>query len=476
MADSPIALSPLRRWRWLLFAGGILLAGLLAALTLDFAAPKLGKAVLSQAAKLQGLKLEAEDFRFNLLRGLLLTRVTASGEVAGSWLEVRVERLWCQHRWLPLFVGRVVLDELVLEQPEIEVRPSRAGSKAPTSGVGGGGSGAASGGTAGSPGRLALDFALGRLTVRDGAFTLARTAPPLRVRGITVELTDLATDATTAWLVGLRAQGELAAAEVSGPLPQAHAVTGRVRVQAGHLRVEELHYPTANGPLVAELDVNWNQDPYRYTLTARGEPINTNLLLGAEARGGLGPGRLRLQINGDGKTGSHCQGAGTLEVEGGELPQLVVLAAIEQLLTGRQVIGSAYAPFTLDFKVRGSRIELEPCAIRAGDLVLEMGGHLEVGGPLALTAELTVPREGIVVEELPKEMLEALTDEKGRLHLPLVVRGPPENPQVEFDRRGWRRMAEQRLRHEIREKVGQRIRKWFGGKDGKGAKGKAGGP
>ncbi len=246
------------------------------------------------------------------------------------------------------------------------------------------------------------------------------------------------------------------------PSRRAENARGRIHLADGHLKIEDFLFPTASGRLVVgELDVDFNSDPYVYALTAQGDPLNTNVILGAATDSGFGPASLNLAVTGDGSEDGHLAGGGSITVVDGELPVMPVLSSLEQLVTGTRLIGSSYDGFEIRFRIGDGRLEIEPFEIRVGELQLAFGGSVELAGGLALATALRMPREGAEALDIPKEVIEALTDKDGRVNLPIAVGGSQESPQVEFDRSGWGRMARGRVESEVKKELGKMLGELF---------------
>lgn len=385
---------------------------------------------------------------------------------SGANLTARADRLLLEHRLLPLLGGRVAVDQIILERPVVELVSSEEESVAPTSGGELGDEGGEAPAEEEGP---ALALAIDRFAIVDGTLTLRSVEPgaeeeTTEIRGLDLELSDIAVDPEAASLLqGLTAAGEIAADEVVAGTVRAEKVRGDVRLAGGHLVIEDLDLPTAQRPLrVRELDADLNVDPYTYSLAVAGEPLDTNLILGASEDGGFGLGRLSLEVTGDGSDDGRLAGAGTLSFAAGEMPGMPVLAAIERLFQGTEVIGAGYEPFEIRFRIAGDRLEIDPFEIVMGQLALSLEGRIGLEGPLSLHAALSSPRQGIEVAEIPKEVLEALTDAEGRLNLPILISGSPEIPAIDFDRSGWSRMTQRRIESEVKKELSRELGKALG--------------
>lgn len=461
----------------LLAALVVLVAAAIVALTRDYDSPELGRALLARAGHEAGLDVKAEGFRLNLLRGLKLENVEVTSRTPGAGFHARADRLVFTHRLGPLLRGQVRIDEIVLERPAVELVSQAEVRVAPPSGAPPPSAEPAPpepSSTEPPAGEAGLDLSVSRFAIVDGSLVVknagaaegdAAAEGTTEIRGLDFELRDIALDPAAPSVVqGLTATGEIAADEVVTAATRATDARGKVRVEGGHVRIEDFQLPTAQGRLVVgRLDVDLNADPYGYELTLAGDPLNTNLLLGAGDDGGLGPGNLDLGLSGDGSENGHLAGQGTLAFAAGRLPALPVLSAIQKIV-GSTIVGAGYEPFEVHFAVRGDHLAIEPFRIVSGELELELSGTVGFAGALALDSVLRAPREGVEAVEVPKEVVEALTDAEGRVNLPIIIRGSQESPKVAFDRSGWGKMARKRVESEAKKEIGKKLGKLFGKK------------
>src|SRR6185369_9462882 len=109
----------------LLVGGGLIAALLVVALAVlllvDFDSPSLGKAVLEQVSAQTGLKIEADGFRLNLVRGLRMDGVRVTSVSPSGKLTLQAKGFLAEHRLLPLLRGRVKIDRIVIYEPRIEL-------------------------------------------------------------------------------------------------------------------------------------------------------------------------------------------------------------------------------------------------------------------------------------------------------------------------------------------------------------------
>src|SRR4051794_7097795 len=86
-----------------LLAGGGLAAALMVValavlLLVDFDSPQLGKAVLERVSAQTGLKIEADAFRLNLVRGLRMEGVRVASQSPSGKLTLQAKGFLAEHR------------------------------------------------------------------------------------------------------------------------------------------------------------------------------------------------------------------------------------------------------------------------------------------------------------------------------------------------------------------------------------------
>jgi hypothetical protein len=455
-------------------ASVLLLVGVLLAATMTWRSPRLGAAVLGKVGELGGIEVEATDFRLALLRGLELRGVTARADLENGRLEATMDRMLLEHQLLPLLRRQVVVDRLVLEKPELRLvaagttttrvaRGDETGSAAAGAGARADGAAAvdAADGAAPDGAGRRVDVELAQVVVEDGSLLVrdeSRDATLVDLRGLDLELRDLRLDpAAAAAVVGLRADGTLAAESLALETLRAEDIEGTVELRDGHVWLRDLEVPANLGRFrVAELDVDLTSDPYRFAVGVTGDPLDTQVMLGA-AGGTLGTARLQLLTRGGLGESLDLDGSGTLSLELGRLPDHPVLAGLERLLPKLPVVGALYEPFEIRFRLDGEDIVAQLFQIAAGELRLEAEGVIGLDHSLDLRFVARAPRALLESPEVPKEVLEALTDAEGLVALPIVVQGSREAPEVRFDESQWGRLLRNRVRQELEREVGKRL-------------------
>jgi hypothetical protein len=461
----------------LLVGGGLVAALVVSALAVllfvDFDSPRLGKAVLDQVSAQTGLKIEADGFRLNVVRGLRMEGVRVASESPSGRLTLQAKGFLAEHRLLPLLQGRVRIDRIVIYEPRIElVTPPKQALRrgalprphweekppaAPTTNQ----TNQESGAQAPSGPALAVDgirLQGGTLATR----TEGAPAPDVEIRGLDVDLRDLALDDAPTAIQGLRAAGDLRTGEILLGGVKATAGSGRLRLADGHFILENFGLKLPQGRfLLSQLDADLNRDPFAYRLALSVDPLDTNAVLAAGPDGGFGPGVVHFTATGSGSETLDMTGEGTLALAGGRLPGSPLFNAIETVLGRADLKGSAYQPATIPFQIRADRLHLSPFEVRTSLLALGISGWADLAGPIDLKVAVRAPRDAVALARVPPRVLD-LVDNGGWVTVPLRVLGTPQSPSVTADGDALREMGGQAVRTVVRQQVEKGVSRLLG--------------
>ena len=451
----------------------VLLALVLAVLFfVDFDSPRLGKALLDQVSAQTGLHVEADGFRLNLLRGVRLDGVRFTTESPSGRLTVKAAGFLAEHRLLPLLKGQVQIDRIVLYEPHIElVTPAEeaptAAKALPTPAPVSASANPSQNGDGGSTKKPVL--AVDRIRLRNGTLAIRTEgvqAPDVEIRGLDVELRDLALDDAPTPLQGLHAGGDLRTGEILVGGLRATEGSGKLRLAAGHFLLEEFGLKLPQGRfLLGQFDADLNQDPLAYSLNLRVDPLDTNAVLAAGPGGGFGPGVLSFAATGIGTETRDLTGEGTLALAEGRLPGSPVFTAIETVLGRAALKGSAYQPVAIPFQIRKDRVHVAPFELRTSLLALGISGWADLNGPLDLRIAVRAPRDAVALARVPPAVLD-LVDNGGWVTVPLRVTGTPEIPHVTADGEALgeqgRTAARKAVEQQVEKGIGRVLGKWFG--------------
>ncbi len=444
------------------------LAALLAiALFVEFDAPRLGQRILDSAGESAGIEVQAEGFRFTLRRGIVLENVIATTQFPGGTVVTTLDRVVLEHRLVPLLLGEVVVDRLLLENPVIEV----INDEAP----------AASSPTAARTAvplphlrrvSLAQDeasektagraIAVHSASIVDGTLLLSTAGrePTTRVHDLDVELNDIVIDPRASSVaVGLSARGHIDVGEVHVAQRIATGDRALLTADGGLFTVTGLALTIDEGRLdLNELVVDLNPDPYTYRTSLSGNDIDLNSLLGVEESDALGLASIEMDAAGAGAETASIIGNGRIHLAAGRIPDIPALDQVRELL-GLQLAGLRYEPTTIEFALGNDRVEVSPFEIVSETLRLQATGSLGIDGRLDGRSHVLVPRDAIDLGnwqgDFSDGLVEALTDEEGWVSIPLLINGTVEEPSVRPD--------SEALFAALQESAGRGLGKWLQG-------------
>ncbi len=442
----------------LVAAGGFLLLR-------DWDSPKLGRAVLAKVGDSTGIHIEAESFKLNVFKGLVLRDVRGTAPGAGGTLTFSLDELVFEHRLMPLFSGTVSIDRVVVDTPQLEFvsaassTSSPAGAAVPSTQSAGpkatteqapARADVPTGSDAGASNGLMLDVRLVR--IERGSMIVRQADGPeqLNVDGLTFEMTDLRLDPSRTGIGAVSARGTLSVDTVQADAQTFTDLAGAFELADARFAVPELRLSMASGTVTADTTIDFNPVPLTYALHATSQQ-DLNVLVGTP--GGLGPATARFDARGTGPDAAGVSATGTIELAPGQFPASPLFTRVDQAL-GKPVLSNApYEATTLSFRLSGNRLTLEPFRLTTPSARLDLSGDVVLDGPLDMSVALATPREGLSVEGTSASVLDVLADNEGWVPVPLAISGTLEDPRVRPDGRALASMASAGAKREATEKA-----------------------
>ena len=410
----------------------------------DWDSPELGRKVLGEVSAAAGVDIEAEGFRLNLLRGLVLSNVRVSSETEGRKLDIALDRLVFEHRLAPLLGGTVAVDRIVLEKPAIEVAETGKGGPATpppaeTEGEPGGGS--------------AFSVEIREIHIADGTVVMKNKAgeEKTRIESLDLEMSDVRFDPSRSSLAALSGKGDLSVAEMRFDTLQLTETEGSFELADAVFVVPELSFSMPHGKFVTEARFDFNPVPAAYELKGRGEPLDLNGMMGA--REGFGPGTLQLDANGKGPETKDLKADGRLQIAEGRFPAVSMFSQIDEALGKKVVEGASYKATEAKVRVAGNRVTLEPFRLETESARLDLKGRMDLEGPIDLVLSIATPREGLNVEGASAVTLDLLADDEGWVPVPMTITGTLEEPKVRPDLKALASQAGRGVKREATEKA-----------------------
>lgn len=441
----------------------LVVAGFL--LTKDYDSPELGQKLLNEVGTATGVEMTATGFRFNLFKGVELDNVTASSSTPGRELDFTLDQLVFEHRIMPLLSGTVAIDRVVLEHPQFELveTPSQAEPATPAEQAEPTESTIPA---ADGDGGFALDVK--QILVRDGSIVMRNTdtGSENRVVGLDFTMENLQFDPTAESLAAISAGGELTVEAVNAGALALVDVESRFQLASAVFDLSELVFTTTHAKFAANANVDFNPVPFAYTMTATGEPLDLNGMVGATD--GFGPASVQLDADGEGADTKDVGATGGLKLAAGVFPDVDILSGIDQALGKQVVVGAEYEATELSFVLENNVMRLAPFRFTSEFARLDLDGTVDLTGPIDLGLSVATPREGIEIEGATSTVLDVMSDDAGWVPIPMSITGTLEKAKVRPDAKALMAQAGQGAKREVTEKateaVGEALGGLFGGR------------
>ncbi len=432
-------------------------------LTKDYDSPELGQRLLDEVGKATGVTMTATGFRFNLFQGVELDHVTASSSTPGRELDFTLDQLVFEHRIAPLLSGTVAIDRVVLDHPQFELveTPSEAEPAAEADSA----ETTSSGDVATTPtdGEGVLALEVRQILVRDGSVVMrnSESGSETRLEGLDFTMENLQFDPTAESLAAISAEGELTIAQINLDTVALSELESRFRLASSVFDLSELVFTTTHGEFAANANVDFNPIPFNYTMTATGDPLDLNGMVGATE--GFGPANVQLDADGEGADTRDVGATGGLKLAAGVFPDVDVFSGIDQALGKQVVVGAPYEATELSFVLENNVIRLAPFRFTSEFARLDLDGTISLLGPIDLGLSVATPREGIVIEGATATVLDVLSDDAGWVPVPMSITGTMEKAKVRPDAKELMAQAGRGAKREVKEAATEALGDALGG-------------
>jgi hypothetical protein len=423
---------------------GIFIVGLLAAavvvylmVTLD---PEvLGQKLIQQINQQGGLQIQAESFQISPFQGLYIENAHVEGKLASGDVTSDIARVVVDYQLLPILKGEVIVDQIVVEQPELVVVSSSSKTRSGASG-GKKRSKEPSDPTAADPAVPHEPSSAPPVTISEfrveNASIISRIEGPTpsetTITGLDLQLDDFYLDSSVVDpLLGLTADGSIQIEQISADNLAIQGSRGKISAQRGRVLITDFGVDTDNASLeISSLDLDLRKQPPPFAMQAGGDyDLNSFVQEGAEKT--FGPASLQLNLSGSGSALDQVAGDGTLRLERGTIPAFPMVSLIEQLLGERLITGSPYQATDIQFTVADERMQVEPFVLPLENMQISGFGTIEFAGPLDLELAVRLPRDQVNVDSL-EGAIDGLTED-GWTTLPFNVEGTVGEPDVDID-------------------------------------------
>ncbi len=413
---------------------------------------QIAEAVSRQIASRTGVTLTPQAVSLGPIAGLVLEDVSVVGGIEAGTIQGTVETIRLRHRLLPLLWGELVIRSIELNGPSVELisRPARQrqADAAPThlskkerrerrraerlekelsvSGA--------------PPPRpdaqtLGLRLSIERAELRGGEF-VARTSDSeevdLRIADLVLDLRDLKFEpATTVSGERWSGRGTFRCGRVRQGDLEFESAVGSVAAGEGRLELSDVEVRSANGRLrPAEVTVDFNRNPPRYSLRADGE-LDLDGVVGYSGRDGFGRVDFVIESAAIGPELGALQGDGSTTCEAGSIPPIPSIVETERVLGRSLLTGRRYDRTRVAFRIVDGSVVLQPFELTGEGGAISGSGRVELGwdGELDLSLVLRVSADAFA-EEPAAALLGKWIEDHGVLSVPLQVGGTLRNPRL----------------------------------------------
>ena len=392
-----------------------------------------GQTLLSWASEASGLQLRASSIHLGVFSGIELRDVSASGEYARGDYTIHADRVLFRQRWAPLLRGEIVVDQVAIDKPNVEIvvrKPETEGGSSE------GKEGAAS--LDSLPDSLKLE--VHEISINAGTVLVREELPRedarqnVRLDQVGLVLSDIVLDGSAPKPIDrLAGRGEIDISQAQLGRLSFRNIRGEVRLQKGVLSSDRLSLSSDEGDLEATLSADFNSQPFSYRLTAKASPLNLNEMVNLEKDPVLGPGHLQFEGQGRGTSPEGLVGHGVLHLDPGKIPQQPILTATEKVLGMSGLVGGEYEATEAHFKIAEGRVTIDEFSLKSQNAEVSLGGVVDLDGPIQLQVRLEGKADEMSVPGVPPQVLQALANQQGWVTVPLKVTGTREDPRVEPD-------------------------------------------
>lgn len=433
----------------------VLILFALAVLRLDTAV--LGARAIEEINRKSGIQLQAERIALHPLKGLDLEDARASGTSPAGEFNARIDHLRIKHRLLPLLWGQVVMSEVLLERPEIELvskpaersrrdrrkdrkrgereeakkDPDQPALVAPAPDA---------------HGSESLRLSVKSLKMNGGAFSARTTLDEevdLSIDDLNLSLQDLEFDPQSENSpTAVSGRGTFSSSRIVHGDFVALRSSGEVELSSGIAMVTEVEVHSENSDLtIQELQIEVDRDPPRYRFSAVGG-LDLNGVLQAGEGPRFGPVKIDLEAKGRGPELDAMTGEGTLRLDAGALPGFPAMVQIEELLGRTLLTGREYESATIDYELADNQLIIAPFELVGDGGKVGGEGEFDLAGTMDLDVYIRLPLETLDIGLVDSDQLASLEDDQGMVKIPFTIHGSFEDPKVGMEWDGLKELVQ----------------------------------
>jgi uncharacterized protein involved in outer membrane biogenesis len=427
-------------------------------LSRDWDSPELGRKILGGVSAATGVQIQAEGFRLNLLKGVTLDKVEANYSGQGRQVAFKLNQMVFEHRLLPLLSGTVAVERILLARPSFELAETKgkgagSGKAAPSQGAPADATGGAEGGSGGG---FALEVE--EIRIEDGSLSVknVKGEEKTRAEGLDFEMRNVAFDPSQPSLAAISAEGSLGIEKMTFDTLSLTEVEGDFRLEEAVFVIPDLSFAMPNARFTSGAKLDMHRSPFTYALTAKGEPLDLNGMVGAKE--GFSPATIHLEAQGAGPETKDLKADGRLVLPEGRFPDAPMFQGIDAALGKKAIVGSPYKATEATFRMENDRVTLDPFRFESGDARIDARGTIALAGTIDFDLSVATPREGLRVEGVGSNALDILADDQGWVPIPIDITGTMDNPKVRPDVKALGSQTAKGAKREAAEKATDALR------------------
>ncbi len=277
-----------------------------------------------------------------------------------------------------------------------------------------------------------------------------------RIEGLDFLMENLTFDPKAQSLAALAAEGQLDIRRVALDNLELTDTHSRFQLADARFAMPTLTFATKHAQFGANMDVDFNPVPFTYQMSAQGDPLDLNGMMGASE--GFGPAKTQLDAEGVGLETEDVKASGGFQMAEGEFPAAPAFTGIDEALGKKVIVGSRYKATEARYRLVNNILTLDPFRFESGDARLDLAGTVNLEGPVNFNLSVATAREGLNIDGVGGDVLDLLADDDGWVPVPITITGTLENPKVRPDAKALLEQAAQGAKREVTDRATDAIR------------------
>ena len=440
----------MRSYRWLIIAGAVVIG--VAAIAIAVAAiglnsfihsPGFKTEVESRASASIGGPVQIETIDFDVLHGVklkgLVTQIDSNHTGGQGALKLNAAQVNLTYSLWDLFVGKLRLTGVVLDQPQITLtkQPTQSMQPAPASN-GNSTASSSSGSSSGSPFQFVLDAAKinnGTLTILD-----ASGANVAALQGVN------ASADTAGFSEGKDVTGEVKAAQVAASSLQITDFYTSFTYHTNYLASKQFSATAYSGTLKGDFLMDGSAGPS--TLTVNGNSLKVEQIAAASGSTSHLTGSLDFQSKWRGIETDAATGEGDAQLANGKIQGVKMLNEMGSALKIDELKEPLISKAITHFLVHDRQTDFN--GLQVTSQLFSITGHGTVGFDDSLNADLVLVLTSQAMARLPQQVANAFVQQgDGTGSIAFKVTGTTSNPSTDLPQKLLLQGAQKQIKNEL---------------------------